>query len=209
MKKFTAFFCAFLILLMLVFTGCSSNSDSVGTSKPASATPAPVKNTINPTATVNISLEDNTIYDETPFSIVIPKGSKLTQNGTTRYWTIGSDKYLIVISYLTVNSSLSASDLVKTQADLERNIKGIEEGANNTVKLDVGYQKITISEKSVIKLTGAYVNNPLSNIDIYLIDSNAGLLDIMIASAISEDNAQNKAERDKAISEIFDTIVIK
>lgn len=204
MKKFTAFFSAFLILIMFVFTGCSSNSDSVGTAKPA-----PVKNTVSPTATVSLTLNDDTIYDESSFSIVIPKTANLTKNGPSYMWAITSDNYGVVVGIITSTLKTSVLTYVQSESSLKAVINQLEVSSNNVAKMDVGYTKLTVGGKSALKLTGTYVSSPASKIDVYLIDSSKGMLAVTVIKIIKDDDPATITTAETTADQIFSTLTVK
>jgi len=204
MKKFTAFFSAFLILIMLVFTGCSSNSDSVGTAKPA-----PVKNTVSPTATVSLTLNDDTMYDESSFSIVIPKTANLTKNGPSYMWAITSDNYGVVVGIITSTIKTNVLTYVQSESSLNAVINQLEVSSNNVAKMDVGYTKLTVGSKSAVKLTGKYVSSPASKIDVYLIDSSEGMLAVTVIKIIKDNDSATITKAQTTADQIFSTLTVK
>lgn len=204
MKKFTSFLSVFLILIIFSFTGCSSNSDSVGTAKPA-----PVKNTISPTATVSLTLNDDTIYDEETFSVVMPKNAKINKNGPLYSWTFGTSKYNVMINVAILGLSFDSSYLVSSDTILASVINSLETAAENTIKIDAGYKKTTINGKNAVLLTGKSISTVAGDVDIYYVDSSKGLVSVVIAKVYYDNTTDVQKEAATAVNNVFSTLTIK
>lgn len=201
MKKFTAFFSAFFILTMLVFTGCSSNSDSVGTAKPASD-----KKTIGPTATVYTTLTNDTIFDENEFSIAIPKDATFDKSGRYYTWWTYFNNYSVNIS-VSINNGISDLNYVEKYENMIAS--SLDTGLGGKGKMNTEYSKVTLNGKNAILFTGKGTEEFNADFDYYFVESNNGILMLMTIRKYEDNDPQTLKDSRTVLDNILSTLIIK
>lgn len=202
MKKFTAFFSALLILIMLVFTGCSSsNPDPAATAKPA-----PDKKTIGPTATVDTTLTNDTIFDENEFSIAIPKDATFDKSGRYYTWWVYSDNYGVNIS-VSINNGISDLNYVEKYANMIAS--SLDAGLGSKGNMSAEYSKVTISGNNAILFTGKGTQDFNADFDYYFVESNNGILMLLTIRKYEDNDSQTLENAKSALDAITSTLTIK
>lgn len=205
MKKFTAFFNAFLILIILFsFTGCSSNSDFIGTAKPT-----PVKNIISSTATISLTLHDDTLYDEETFSVVMPKNAKMKKDGPLYSWTFGTSKYNVMINILILGLPFDPSNLTSSETIWNSVIHSLGVNDVKVMKIHAGYKEITVGGKNAVLKTGESLTDVAGDLNVYYVDSSKGVVSVVIQRIYYDNTTDVQKEAATAVNNVFATLTIK
>lgn len=225
MKKFNAVLSALIILVILVFTGCSSNSNASGTQTPAANTenvtavafdpgalatsqlkPTPVKNTLKPTASVTYTLDNDTIFDEKTFTVTIPKDAYVDFKDGTYYFEVYSFSYDIRIGFGSVSKGEKTSSITSSSKNLKTFIKEIEK---INVKMDGEYSTVTVGGKKGIVLKGKNTDNSDNELQWYLIDTSKGIFQFTVYKQYMINDEQTIKDADSVVSDILSTLTIK
>ena len=206
MKKITAIIVS-LLLAMAMMSGCGSQA-STATPTP---TPTTVKATVDPTAAIDTTLTDNTLYDESAFGIVIPKGARFIKASNVYSWTILNDKYIVQVQIATsTNTAVKVSTLTENEAALTALMSSLESASSDEIKMDKGYKKITVSGKTALLLSGKVnTDEATGTIEVYYIDSSAGLLFMTVAKMQNGTDAAALTEMNTTATNIYNSITIK
>lgn len=198
MKKFSALISVTLFLVILVLTGCASNSNTT-------AKPSPVKNTISPTATADIELIEDTIYDEETFTITIPKEFEFVLEDKQYIWKTKTDEYWFNIVISQPVEGIKTSSIISSSKNLESFLKFFED------EMDRGYKETTLGGKRAILLTGSGKNSDGEDykLQYYCIDTEKGMLFVTVYISLYDNDTQTSVDADNDIKDIFSTLTIK
>lgn len=204
MKKYTAFLST-LLILTLVVTGCFySRDETIGTAKPSLA-----KNTISPTATVSLTLDEETFFDQEAYSIVIPENAQLHKNGNVYSWVFTSNDYAIMLSISFFGTIVKTQDIIASDASLNTIITALEASSNNGIKMDTKYKRTTFCGKNAIYLSGKFINGVNGDFEVYYMDTSKGLLSVSIGKAYRDNSDEAKGVTNNAVNDIIKTLIIK
>ncbi|GEM_PF-6993012 len=208
MKKITATIVS-LLLSLVIITGCSSQAS---TSTPApTPTPTLLKATVDPTAAIDTTLTGNTIYDESAFSITIPKGTRFIKASNVYSWTLLNDKYIVQVQIATSdNTAVKVSTLTENETALNALVSSLQSASSDEIKMDSGYKKLTVSGKNALLLSGKVTTDEATGtIEVYYIDSSAGLLFMTVAKMQNGTDATAQTEMNATATNIYNSITIK
>lgn len=167
------------------------------------------KGTIDPTSTASVELIEDTLYDEDYFSVVMPAGSMFSRFSEQNTWYIVNKNYLVMFGISNFGKSYDLDFVIGSEGNLRQTIEELEDGAGGSLKMDVGYKKVELNGKTAVKLTGEIVETNQGAVDIYYIESNSGLVLVMIAKVYYNDESATIEESNKIAQKLLDTLVIK
>jgi len=155
-------------------------------------------------------LNEDTIYDEDGYYIVMPKGSEITKLTNGYIWTINSNRYLMQFQIFKLSDAFNTETFKAAPALLDTVKKAIESNSNNTVKMNNDYKTMQIDNKNAIFINGTVKKDNLTgDINVYLIDSKSGLIFLSVAKIQNAVDIASKIYLDAIAIGVLSTIKIK
>jgi len=206
MRKITAIIVS-LLLAMAMMTGCGSQA-STATPTPTTTT---VKATVDPTAAIDTTLTANTIYDESSFSITIPKGARFIKASNVYSWSVINDKYIVQVQIATsTNTAVKVSTLIENEAALTALMNSLESASSDEISMDATYKKTTTSGKTALMLSGKVnTEDATGTIEVYYIDASSGLLFMTVTKVLNGTDTAAQTEMNATATNIYNSITIK